>query len=134
MRPITDPMVMAGPLLQPIRGLLFGALLFMLRHTFFATQWGWQRLWLVLVVFGIVGPPGPALGSLEGMIYTKIPLWVQLTGPEVVLQTLVFSGSSATGSTTPEADYGSARCLGVVFAVEYALTALGLLASRAGIH
>ena len=25
MRPITDPLVMAGPLLQPIRGLLFGS-------------------------------------------------------------------------------------------------------------
>ena len=66
MRPITDPMVMAGPLLQPIRGLLFGALLFMLRETFFATQWGWLRLWLVLVVFGIFGPPGPRRGLWRG--------------------------------------------------------------------
>ena len=55
MRPTTDPVVMAGPLFQPIRGLIFGALLFMLRETFFATRWGWLRLWLVLVVVGIIG-------------------------------------------------------------------------------
>ena len=92
MRPTTDPAVMAGPLFQPIRGLLFGALFFMLRETVFATRWGWLRLWLVLLVVGIIGPPGPAPGSLEGMIFTKIPLWVHLKGlPEVVLQTLVFS-------------------------------------------
>ncbi len=41
MRLITDPLVMAGPLLQPIRGLFIGTMLFMLRETtFFATQWG----------------------------------------------------------------------------------------------
>ena len=134
MRPITDPMVMAGPLLQPIRGFLFGALLFMLRETFFATQWGWLRLWLVLVVFGIFGSPGPAPGSLEGMIYTKLPLWVQLTGlPEVLLQTLVFSRLVCYWVDHPERRWLS-WCLGVVFAVEHALTALGLLAGRAGIH
>jgi hypothetical protein len=130
MRPTTDPVVMAGPLLQPIRGLLFGALLFMLRETFFSMQWGWLRLWLVLVVFGILGAPGPVPGSLEGMIYTKIPLWVQLKGlPEVVLQTLVFSRLLCYWADRPEKRWLS-WCLGVVFAVVYLLPALGLLADR----
>ena len=66
MRPITDPIVIAGPLLQPIRGLLFGAMLFMLRETFFATRGGWLRLWLVLVVFGILGRQGPRRGLWRG--------------------------------------------------------------------
>jgi hypothetical protein len=130
MRPTTDPVVMAGPLLQPIRGLLFGALLFVLRETFFTTQWGWLRLWLVLVVFGILGAPGPVPGSLEGMIYTKIPIWVQLKGlPEVVLQTLVFSRLLCYWADHPEKRWLS-WCLGVVFAVVYLLPALGLLADR----
>jgi hypothetical protein len=134
MRPITDPLAMAGPLLQPIRGLFFGALLFMLRETFFTTPWGWLRLWLVLVVSGIFGVPGPAPGSLEGMIYTKIPLWVQLKGlPEVVLQTLVFSGFLCYWVDHPENRWLS-WCLGVVFAVVYVLSALGLLAGPAGVH
>ncbi len=134
MRPTTDPMVMAGPLLQPIRGLLFAALLFMLRETFFTKPWGWLRLWLVLVVFGILGTPGPVPGSLEGMIYTKIPLWVQLKGlPEVVLQTLVFSRLLCYWVDHPEKRWLS-WCLGIVFAVVYVLSALSLLAGRAGVH
>ena len=134
MRPTTDPVVMAGPLLQPIRGLLFGALLFMLRKTFFATQWGWLRLWLVLVVFGILGAPGPVPGSLEGMIYTKIPLWVHLKGlPEVVLQTLVFSRVLCHWVDHPEKRRLS-WCLGVVVVVVCLMPVLALLAARAGVH
>jgi hypothetical protein len=129
MRPTTDPVVMLGPLFQPIRGLLFGALLFMLRETFFTTQWAWLRLWLVLVVFGIIGTPGPVPGSLEGMIYTTIPLWVQLRGlPEIVLQTLVFSWLVCYWAGHPEKRWLS-WCLGVVFAVVYLLPALGLMSA-----
>jgi hypothetical protein len=134
MRPTTDPVVMAGPLFQPIRGLLFGALLFLLRETFFATRWGWLRLWLVLVVVGIIGTPGPVPGSLDGMIYTKIPLWVQLKGlPEVVLQTLVFSRLLCYWVDYPEKRWLS-WCLGVVFVVVCLLPALGLLAGRSVTH
>jgi hypothetical protein len=134
MRPTTDPVVMAGPLFQPIRGLLFGALLVMLRETFFATRWGWLRLWLVLVVVGIIGPPGPVPGSLEGMIFTKVPLVVQLKGlPEVVLQTLVFSRILCYWVDRPEQRWLS-WCLGIVFVVACLLPVLGLLAARAGVH
>ena len=134
MRPTTDPVVMAGPLFQPIRGLVFGALLFMLRETFFATRWGWLRLWLVLVVVGIIGPMGPVPGSLEGMIYTKIPLSVQLKGlPEVVLQTLVFSRILCYWVDHPEKRWLN-WCLGIVFVVACLLPVLGLLARRAGVH
>ncbi len=134
MRPTTDPLVMAAPLFQPIRGLLFAVLLSLLRETFFATRWGWLRLWLVLVVFGILGTPGPAPGSLEGMLFTKIPLWVQFKGlPEVVLQTLVFSWLLCYWVDHPDKRWLS-WCLGVVFAVVCLLPALGLLAGQAGIH
>ena len=70
MRPTTDPMVMAGPLFQPIRGVLFGVLLYAC-YAFFGRRWGWLRLWMVLVGIGILGTPGPTAGSLEGMIYTE---------------------------------------------------------------
>ncbi len=134
MRPTSDPVVMAGSLFQPIRGLLFGALLFMLRETFFAVRWGWLRLWLVLVVVGIIGPPGPAPGSLEGMIFTKIPLSVQLKGlPEVVLQTLVFSRILCYWGDHPEKRWLS-WCLGTVFVVACLVPVLGLLAIQAGVH
>jgi hypothetical protein len=132
MRPTADPLVMAGPLFQPIRGLIFGALLFMLREMFFATRRGWIRLWLVLVVVGIIGPMGPVPGSLEGMIYTKIPLLVQLKGlPEVLLQTLAFSRILCDWVDHPEKRWLN-WCLGGLFLLACLLPLLGLLASRAG--
>ena len=134
MRPTTDPVVMAGPLLQPIRGLIFGALLFVLRETLFGTRWGWLRLWLVLVVVGIIGPMGPVPGSLEGLIYTRVPLSVQLKGlPEVVLQTLVFSRIVCYWVDHPEKRWLN-WCLGIALVVTCLLPVLGLLARRAGVH
>lgn len=130
MRPTTEPVVMAGPLFQPIRGALFGVLLYVLRDAFFGRRWGWLRLWLVLVVIGILGTPGPTPGSLEGMIYTRIPLWVQLRGlPEVLLQTLAFSWLLCHWIDHPEKRRLS-WCLGAAFVVACLLPAVGLLARR----
>ena len=41
MRQIADPWVMAGPLFQPIRGILFGIVFYLLRESFF---WKKERL------------------------------------------------------------------------------------------
>jgi hypothetical protein len=130
MRLTTDPVVMAGPLFQPIRGVLFGVLLYVLRDAFFGRSWGWLRLWMVLVGIGILGTPGPAPGSLEGMIYTRIPLGVQLRGlPEVLLQTLGFSWLLCYWVDHPEKRWLS-WCLGVAFVAVCLLPAVGLLSSR----
>ena len=92
MRATNDPLVAAGPLFQPIRGFLFALVFYSLRGTFFGTKNGWLTMWLVLVVVGIFSAFGPTPGSIEGMIYTTIPLKLQLTGlPEVVLQALLLS-------------------------------------------
>jgi hypothetical protein len=92
MRQLNDPLVMAGPLLQPIRGALFGFVFFLLREIVFNRKRGWLVLWLVLLVIGILGTFGPTPGSLEGMIYTVLPISIQLLGlPEVVLQALAMS-------------------------------------------
>ena len=124
------PLVMAGPLFQPIRGVLFGGLLYVLRDAFFRRRWGWLRLWMVLVGIGILGTPGPTAGSLEGMIYTRIPVWVQLRGlPEVLLQTLAFSWLLCHWVDHPEKRRLS-WCLGVAFVVVCLLPVVGLLARR----
>jgi hypothetical protein len=92
MRPVTDAWVMAGPLFQPIRGALFGLIFYLLREPLFGKQNGWLVLWALLVVIGIVGTFGPSPGSMEGIIYTILPLWVHLKGlPEVVIQALILS-------------------------------------------
>ena len=92
MRPVSEPMVAAGPLFQPIRGALFGLLFYVLRDSWMGLERGWLVLWMMLVIVGVIGTFGPTIGGLEGMIYTKIPLWVQLKGlPEVIVQPLLLS-------------------------------------------
>lgn len=47
---------------------------------------------MLLVVVGIIGPFGAAPGSLEGMIYTVIPLRVQfIVMPEILFQSFLLS-------------------------------------------
>lgn len=92
MRQTNDPWVMVGLLFQPIRGILFGIVFYLLREPFFGKKNGWMVMWIVLVVVGIIGTFGPTPGSLEGMLYTVFPLWVHLRGlPEVLLQSLFLS-------------------------------------------
>lgn len=92
MRPMSDPWIMAGTLFQPIRGILFGFVFYLLREPFFSRKNGWLIMWLTLVVLGILSTFGPTPGSIEGMLFTVFPLSVHLKSlPEVVLQALFLS-------------------------------------------
>ena len=90
MRQTSDPLVMAGPLFQPIRGLIFALAFFPLRGVIFGSKNGWLFLWWLLVALGILSTFGAAPGSVEGMVYTIIPLSIE-TYLEVVLQALLLS-------------------------------------------
>ncbi|MBS7632232.1 hypothetical protein KEJ15_01225 [Candidatus Bathyarchaeota archaeon] len=92
MRSTTDPLVMAGPLFQLIRGPIIALALYPFRKIFTDTKQGWALLWGLLLALMIIAPAGAAPGSIEGLIYTKVPLWFHVISlPEVVLQTLVLS-------------------------------------------
>jgi hypothetical protein len=83
-----------------------------------------------LVAFGILSTFGPPPGSVEGLIYTVIPLPVQLSGwLEVVPQALLLSAILYYWVNHPEKRWPS-WVLGVAFAVVYLLLILGLLVSR----
>ena len=87
MRPITHPLIMAGPLFQPLRGLVFALAIYPLRGIIFARPRGWLVLWGLFVALGIVSTFGAAPGSIEGLVYTVISVPHQLRGlPEVVVQ------------------------------------------------
>jgi hypothetical protein len=130
MRSPSDPIVNAGPLFQPIRGLLLGAILFLLREPFFHRRYGWLTLWATLVVVGILSPYVGAPGSLEGFIYTKVPITLQLTLlPEVVLQTLLFSAVIYYWLNHPEKKWLS-WLLAITFFLILVLPALGLLVGQ----
>ena len=92
MRPTTHPLVMAGPLFQPIRGVIFALAFYPLRRILFETRRGWLTLWWLLLALGVFSTFGPAFGSVEGLIYTTIPARAQILGLwEVLLQALLFS-------------------------------------------
>lgn len=77
-RQTDHPLVMAGPFFQIFRGLLFGLAFFALRESIFPYKGGWLTLWLALVILGIFSPFGAAPSSIEGMVYTVLPLWFHI--------------------------------------------------------
>ena len=92
MRQMSDPMIMAGPLFQPIRGVVFALVIYPLRDVVFSRRLGWLLLFWVLVALGVVSTFGPTPGSLEGLVYTVIPVRDQLAGYlEVVPQALLLA-------------------------------------------
>ena len=131
-RQTSDPLVTAGPLFQPVRGFLFGVLFYLLREPFFGRRNGWLLMWATLVVVGIIGPFGAAPGSLEGLICTRLPIGFQLIGlPEILIQSLFLSGLLFYWVRHPEKRWLS-WVLGIAISVIILLSALGLLAGRAG--
>jgi len=90
MRPTDDPLVTAGLLFQPIRGLIFALAFFPIRETLFGKKSGWLTMWWLLIALGILSTFGPAPGSIEGMVYTILPISIT-TYLEVTLQSFALS-------------------------------------------
>jgi hypothetical protein len=92
MLPMNEHNVLWGPFLQPVRGLIFAIGLWPIRGLLIEKKRGWLTLWGLLFTIGILSTPAAAPSSIEGMLYSKIPMWYHLMGfPEVTLQTLSFS-------------------------------------------
>lgn len=130
MRQFNDPMIMAGPLFQPIRGLVFALAFYPLREVLFGRKGGWLVLWWLLAALGILCTFGPAPGSIEGMIYTRLPLLGQLKGwIEVVPQALLLSALLCYWVNRPDKKWLN-WTMGTVFVLLMALPVLGLLARK----
>lgn len=127
MRQLDDPLIMAGPLLQPIRGLIFALAFYPLREILFGRKNGWLILWWLLVALGILSTFGPPPGSIEGMIYTRIPILDQLVGwLEVVPQALLLSVILFYWVNHPEKKWLN-WVMGAVFFVMILMPVAGLL-------
>jgi hypothetical protein len=132
MRQTDDPLVAAGPLFQPIRGFLFGIVFYLLQEVLFRGRGGWSTMWIMLVLVGIFSTFGPTPGSVEGMIYTTLPISGQLFGLiEVLLQSLLLSIITTYWVRHPESRWLK-WVLGVLFAIVLILPAVGLLLSQFG--
>lgn len=125
MRPTDDPMVMAGVLFQPIRGLVFALAFYPLRNSFFGRQKGWLILWWTLVALGILSTFGPAPASIEGMIYTIIPTTIT-SYVEIVPQALLLSAILVYWVNHPEKKWLN-WVLGILFVIAMFLPILGLV-------
>ncbi|HLO13563.1 MAG TPA: hypothetical protein VK206_01950 [Anaerolineales bacterium] len=92
MLPMDQHNVLIGPFMQPIRGLIFAIGLWPIRSFLIEKKRGWLTLWGLLVTIGILSTPAASPGSIEGMLYSKLPIWYHWIGyPEIMLQTLAFS-------------------------------------------
>ena len=92
MRAVGSASSLIGPVMQVVRGLLFGLILLLLKDSIIGKKYGWLKLWAIIVGIGIINTPGPTPCSIEGIIYTQLPLEFHIkAAPEILLQTLLFS-------------------------------------------
>lgn len=130
MRQTNDPIVALGPALQFIRGILFALAFYPLREILFGRKNGWLVIWLLLVSLGIFSTFGPTPGSVEGAIYTTLPLREQfLSGGmlEILSQSFLFSGILYYWVNHPEKRWIN-WVLGILFALVLLMSLMGYLA------
>ncbi len=85
-------MIIAGPLLQPIRASSSHSLSIRYRGVFSTSVSVADSGW-TLVALGSFSTFGPDSGSSEGLIYTTIPIRKQLSGwLEIIPQAVLFAG------------------------------------------
>lgn len=124
MKPTSSKWVTLGPAFQLVRGLIFAVVLYPFRRVIVEERRGWLNLWGLLFGIGILSTYGPAPGSVEGIVYTKLPVLGQILGlREIVAQSLAFSLLLVAWYRRPH------RAWGIVM---YTLTAVALLLSVAG--
>jgi hypothetical protein len=129
-RPITDPWLMAGPLLQPLRGLIFALVFYPLRECLFGKKYGWLLMGWMLIALGILSTFAAPPGSIEGMIYTTVPIRFQLRGwLEIVPQALLLSALLCYWVNHPAKKWLN-WVLGILFFIGMTLPILGLLTRK----
>lgn len=130
MRPITSSLVVAGPLFQPLRGILFASVFYSVRQCLFLRKWGWLVMAWMLIALGILSTFGPAGGSVEGMIYTPTPILLQMRGwIEIVPQATSLALLLWFWVRHPEKKWLN-WLLGSAFVVVVALDVLGVLMQK----
>ena len=131
MRQIGDPIIALGPALQPLRGILFALAFYPLREALFRKQNGWLITWWLLVALGILSTFGPAPGSVEGAIYTTLPITDQFFSGgmlEILTQSFLFSILLYYWVNHPEKRWLH-WLLGILFLLILFLSLLGYLAA-----
>jgi hypothetical protein len=130
MRQTNDPLIALGPALQFIRGILFALAFYPLREILFVKKNGWLITWLLLVSLGILSTFGPASGSVEGAIYTTLPIRDQFFSGgmlEILSQSFLFSALLYYWVNHPEKRWLN-WLLGILFGLVVLMSVMGYLA------
>ena len=91
MRSFESPLIFIGPFLQPIRAIFIAIALFPIRNII-TTKFGWFIVWLLFACIGIIAAPSSAPSSIEGIVYTQLPIKFHIINlPELLIQTFSFS-------------------------------------------
>lgn len=127
MRQVDEPIIALGPALQFIRGILFAIAFYPLRESLFGRKNGWLIMWSLLVTLGILSTFAAAPGSVEGLLYTKMPVNLQISGwLEVMTQALLLSAILYYWVNHPEKKW-IAWVLGIVYVLVIAFSILGFV-------
>jgi hypothetical protein len=127
MRQVDEPIVALGPALQFIRGFLFAAAFYPLREILFRRKNGWLITWLLLVMLGILSTFGAAPGSVEGLLYTKMPVSLQISGwAEVMTQAMLLSAILYYWINHPGKKW-IAWVLGIIYALAVVFSIMGFM-------
>ena len=127
MRQVDEPIVALGPALQFIRGIFFAMAFYPLREILFWRKNGWLITWLLLVTLGILSTFAAAPGSVEGLLYTKMSIGLQISGwLEVMTQALLLSAILYYWVNHPEQKW-LAWILGIIYALVIIFSILGFV-------
>jgi hypothetical protein len=135
MRQLGDPIIALGPALQPIRGILFALAFYPLREILFHRKNGWLINWWLLVALGILSTFGPAPSSVEGAIYTTLPIADQFFSGgmlEILAQSFLFSALLYYWVNNPAKRWLS-WLLGILFALVVLMSLMGYMAASGAI-
>jgi hypothetical protein len=128
MRPLDSPFVALGPAVQVIRGLVLGIVLYPFRSVFLGGDRGAIRLAMLLIGVGILSTYGPAPGSIEGFVYTRLSPGMHLFGmPEVIVQASAFSVLVVAWHARPHRAW--AIVFGILTGLTFSMSLAGFLAT-----
>ena len=120
--------ILTAPICQDTCSGGLGVVFYFLREPLFSRGTGWAVGWAMLVFIGIFGTFGPTPGSVEGVVYTVIPIAIQLTlSPEILVQSFLLSSIAFYWIRSPKKIWLS-WVMGFGFVVTMAIPILALLA------
>jgi hypothetical protein len=84
--------IIAGPFIQLFRGILYGVVLLVTKNSFINEKYSWLKLWIVMLILGLLNPLTISPGSVMGMVYTQLSLEFHMkTAIEAATQSLLFA-------------------------------------------